>query len=617
MTFYDQNIPASRRSMDMIPPITNGISDLGWAQDAKQGFADTLQNCTYQGKQLLLGRGKDEEAVDTSYAATIGAFKKLVYDDSSGNYYGITNTYFCKVDVDAGTVTSILHSTTSPGFTDICIFNGDVMLAKGTYLYRYDGSHTFACGSIKDDITIPIDFGNLSDTDYTSTGTTSLVTGTSGSDYGRVVNIQALLKKTGTVAGEVYLEFVIGSTTYRTEKVNVDVGIGYEYAIVSFDLLDLPTLPPSTGWEIKINVSEGDASNYISSADISSVVQTRINGPTTPRATGMVVFNGRLYCFMDEGSVTTPDEYYPVYYCNYNNADDWFSTSSDGLTTYGGYFYLNDDVNSRVKGLTVFRHMLAVSGLSGGRARTELRDTSNTVVNATTDAVDSNNCLLATPTQVFFVHPKSENNNFSLYAWTGVEDDVTVGTDLAAMVAQGVGDQWSSGDEVIAEVDDWADTLWVCHGQQSELYVFFIKSGQWTTFTFSFTVNGISYTNQRLFLFGTDGSIHEYKHGVISDTAETVVETKKLRLSHFSRVSLKEFLWYIEHSDFTGKVTISSELGATESNYYIVGSPPQPVRVRGLKDMSFSFKITDVGISAPTPVGELVVKFASDGRSIT
>jgi hypothetical protein len=257
-----------------------------------------------------------------------------------------------------------------------------------------------------------------------------------------------------------------------------------------------------------------------------------------------------------------------------------------------------------------------VSGYASGKALTEVRDENNLLVTATADAAQYQHCLVPTSSALVFLHPKASTSQFALYLWAGDSEDLTLQQDLGELVSQTIGAQWTSGNTLRAMVDDAADTLWVMHGDQSKVFVLFLKSRQWVSFTFDFTLSGFSFVNGQTYLFTTSGGVYTYNHGTISSSADSTVKTKKLRIDPFNRFRLKEFIWLVEEDNFTGKVTISSELESVEQSVFIKGDPPKPMRVRGVDDTGIAFKLNDVKIDSLAPVGEIICRVAENGRPL-
>jgi cell division protein FtsW len=76
----------------------------------------------------------------------------------------------------------------------------------------------------------------------------------------------------------------------------------------------------------------------------------------------------------------------------------------------------------------------------------------------------------------------------------------------------------------------------------------------------------------------------------------------------YCAVAVRVLMRLVEEEDFTGKVTISSELEKIEQSVFIKGDPPKPTRVRGVDDTGIAFKLNDVKITSLAPVGEILCR---------
>jgi len=640
-------VPAPSQREKIIPPLSRGLADTSGNVDAMSGYAKTLTNCTYSGGVLRLGRPHlSYQVLGTKVDAEVVAQlddTNIQYDSggdsapaSEGSYVGdrgymatAAKVYSREIVSSAYAYVSIFDtSVESTGdVRDIIYFNDELIILTDNQLFRHSDSKIYYCGSIHDtsaDAGTPTDQPVYTGNSYTATGI-----GAGKTYYCKVNTVSVLVKKVGTITGTCKASITYNSVTYDSNDVDVATGVSTAYALTDFVFPDLPeVIPGSGGFSIVFTATAGDSSNYVAVSDppTSATAALSVNGTEAPTGCQLAVFYGRLYI---GGDLSTPK----VWFSNYNDPDDYYKTSTDGLVTYGGYLTVDNDASSQSYG--VFSHSASVvtCGYVNGDYQATFWDKNHTMVARITGARLGGRYSVSTKYGIVFIDTSGH---------VGVI--TALGMDKQAEV------KWLS-QQVQIQLDDFSadingtpeiaynpkySQIYVYAGKNAqaaavkdEVYVLQMPTLQWTKYDFY----GKNITYMRDNRFGCDDGTEfsfadefgqddfDYSPTIISPpmpstTITYTVQTHKLRLSRFHRTRLHKILWDIENDGFSGTLTVVSEKGNADVTYAVTGNPPVPVSTR-VKDSGMSFKLSSVTIDEYTNVGEISCMLSTDGRTNT
>lgn len=627
---YTARVPARHEREVTLPLMTKGMADIGGNVDARSGYGKDLTNCSFINGVLQLGRPgltfswyggpldsavvcgvDDSDLLINSRAAPVTSGLEI---EGYNGYVASTTAVYRRYWANAGNAYQQIYTglISVEAFFDMLVFNGDLIFVTTYSLFRYDGSHVFQCGSAYDQITDR----TVASASSIYTGAPLTVTWTSRHlHYIKVNRVSAYLKKTGTISGNITASITIGADTFTSAAINIDVGVLTDYAIVDFEFTDVIEMSAAT--DIILTCSGGDASNCISLGKTSTpTFMIQVNGTESPSGCQLAVFNGRLYI---GGKIDSNK----VWYSNYNDPDDYYTQSSDGLVTYGGYLTVANEESAQSYGVFIYNDMIVVAGYSNNKFISLFFDENHTMRHRITGARLGGDRSIATARGIFFI---AEDSRVGLITSLPSDDEVTINWVSSAI------DKSLIAADVYAEghitYNSKLDQIYVYKSGTGTIFCLQLPSGQWTKYVFA-SKNITFFDGYRV---GTSDGYEFTMDSVFSATDEVgtvsilpsrttigiapIVETHKIRFSRFKRTLIKQCLWDIEDSGFSGAVTISSEKGNADKTHTITGDPPIAIKTR-VKDTGPTFKLSGVTITGFTAVGEIALKVSTDGRSNT
>ena len=637
---HTARVPAPSTRQLILPPMARGIHEPNGNIDARSGYAWYLDECSYPDGRLVIGRPGLEyfwsgdvlpdaiikwiDDTDISTDARGNSDPFSITNDFSGHEATASKVYTRGTPTNPAvtTRTSVFDKATesSGNIQDICYFAGSLIILCKEQLYRYKGGKTFYCGSISSNVTNAV---NSSTNFYSGTTYTSTSLGAPRTYYCKVNTTSIMLKKTGDIAGTVTASITYDGTTYSSDAVTVDTGISTEWALVDFVFSDLPEVIPGVGgFTVVLTASAGDTSNYISVAkDFDNYTIMNVNGDESPTGTQLAVFNGRLYI---GGDLTT----YKVWFSNYNDPDDYYTTSSDGMITYGGYLAVDNSTGAQSFGVFTFFNTIAICGYNDGQYYAEFYDKNHSRLNRLTGARLGGNYSIATKYGIFFI---SVDGRVGQITNVSADRDVDVEW-LSDPIRKYLSFANLKNAGLISFNEDLAQ-IYVTYTGSFRINVLHLPGKQWTRYNLNsfdpditilasfISGDRVGTTTGATFkLSDKFSATDELPYSTYTATPPTAsivphLSTHKCRFSRFHRTRLKQYLWDIENDGFSATTArVYSEAGVQLDSHSITGDPPKAIRVH-VKDNGFRFDLTGITVDEYTEVGEIALDVSTDGRS--